>query len=540
MQRPADAQDKPIQIQEIVFTAIPMFNAERHVLLNPTGEFDASQLGRYHASGDALRRITIHISSVMDTASEQHQRENYIKGTAIAHAGTENNITRAITNEFLYFTKEPLTLRQFESLMQTTLDKAKSMPDNIYIALGTFAVETPDHKVMNVLPHITCGHDPHLHLIVKNHPSVLDPQYSRKDPRTQAVTPLPYTSAKGGDRVHELSITVNSQKHAFSYNSAIRCQTTGGQWFYACYDICADHYQRVAVTSLHERVVTELKEQRVEGKTSDLVTRCIHTIVSNHVASLTENLLTVPTHVDPFLPPEHIMQHAASYQLSNPVYQTFPFGRHLNQTVFSSIPCPAIPASLLNSAVNIATPPPTYEEAVAMKDLPPPPSYESVMRDDSYANHIIKIKPKLERSTSSFFQKHLSDETRMSALEKQLGTHFNFMESTSSAAWVKQISQLVRLANTATKAIIKDGAPDLLSKFADELTAKVTQLVELKNVLKDLTEKQATDKHKAEACKVIDDALSKLNNCRIDVEAASHRINESSDSSNPAATARKE
>lgn len=204
----------------------------------------------------------------------------------------DNHVIRLMTNEFFFYTKKPLEMKEFETLMQKISDLAKSkrLPENFHLLLGSFAVLTHDRKVINVVPHIQCGTEPKINLVVKNNPSIIDPVYSDEDGL------IPNVDIRHGDDLKEYGITINGKPHQFTFNTAVECITKGNKSFYCCIDICADHFYEVARESLIAQV--ESDAANTERKSS-LPTVCSQVIISNTVKPVPYYCFANVTHCDP-------------------------------------------------------------------------------------------------------------------------------------------------------------------------------------------------------------------------------------------------
>lgn len=401
------SREQPIYIQEVTYTAFPDFDPTYTRLQNPTGEYNrqhhygpalpGAEKPPVYSAADTMNRLNAHIGQVMNTTADLHRKHHCVAGSNILHAKEENSLTRATTNEFFYYTQQPLSIQQFEQVMQNTMNRARQQPPNVHLALGTFAVETPDHRLMNVLPYIQCGQDPKLNLIVKNHPSVIDPVYVNTDPVTNIRKPVVNASVMQG-RVDEYAINVDGKRHGFSYNSAIPCKTAGGQGFYSCYDICADHYAQTAQRSLIQR----FDEARVINRDAMLPDRVTHSVVSNTAPIIPNHLLSTPTHVDPCIEASLARCDSPCLASVRPSKQQYPFGGQLCQRTFERYECARMPGQY---AIMAQRPPPAYGnlanpmQAAAVENVsrtrpklertermnfsaspmePPPPSYQSV------------------------------------------------------------------------------------------------------------------------------------------------------------------
>lgn len=158
-------------------------------------------------------------------------------------------MTRLSTNEFFFYTLEPLTLTEFEVLQNEIAKKAKTLPSGIQLILSSFAVKTADDHVMNVTPHITCGPQPDFNFLVKNYTSDIDVHYKLFG---NIGPPLNILDINNINKLKSClpSINVNGMVKEFTFYNLIRCQSPNGTPFLTAVDICLDHDYGVAKTNV--------------------------------------------------------------------------------------------------------------------------------------------------------------------------------------------------------------------------------------------------------------------------------------------------
>lgn len=267
----------------------------------PTGEFGRPELFGgivYHdeQAEKTIQRLLNHIEALALVAKKEHTT-NCCLPDGNPDPSKENEITRLVTNEFYFYTAAPLTIPLFEILMQELMTLVDTLPPNIHLVLGTFAIKTPDNQVMNVAPLIESGKNAQLRLVVKNYPSDNDPLYN------EAISPtfrelLPNLRAKHGEEELPYYITINQKHYHFSFNNVIVSRTQGGIQFLSCIEICLDHFKAVAQKKLAQyldRLVNTM------GESSDFNPPlfCSHVVISNTVAIQPKNSLGVVTQADP-------------------------------------------------------------------------------------------------------------------------------------------------------------------------------------------------------------------------------------------------
>lgn len=202
--------------------------------------------------------------------------------------GKENEITLAVTSEFLFYTNEPLTLQDFESLLNSVYSLVEKQPENLHLIFSSFAVRTPDNKIMNVAVHSQCGKKPQMHLIVKNNPSHIDPVYTKVNENGMRQY-FPYVDIEKGDSLDKYAIKVKGSRIEFSFANVFECTTSKDGRFFLCVEICFDHFQGVA----KKKLLTILTEKLNKNNINDpyLPTQCLHVITSNGSNIIADNSL---------------------------------------------------------------------------------------------------------------------------------------------------------------------------------------------------------------------------------------------------------
>lgn len=242
---------------------------------------------------EMAERLEKSIFTLMDEAKNAHEANNL-------KYNDPDHITRMSTNEFFFYTKEPLTLKEFEELQNKIAEKAKTMPEGVQLILGSFGVKTDDGKVMNVVPHISCGNPPDFHLIVKSNTSAVDVRYKEPD-GIGGMDTLPMLDS----RTHKSSmpmpqITIDGKVKDFSFNNIVPCKTPGGTQFLTAIDICLDHSYGVA-----KKNYLELAKKNPEI----LELPISHVVVSNWIrVDKTKCLGSAVMHVDPVCSPQACKQ----------------------------------------------------------------------------------------------------------------------------------------------------------------------------------------------------------------------------------------
>ncbi len=268
---------------------------------------------------DMVSRLESSIHQLMDDADKVYQTNCYKPGT---NEVNPDYITRLSTNEFFFYTKEPLTLEEFEKIQNKIADKAKTLSSGVSLIFGSFAVKTEDNKVMNVTPHITCGKAPDFHFIVKNHTSPIDVRYKIPSDSTNTTETLAALDKSTSTLLPMPKIMIDGTFKELSFNNLVTCKTLGGTEFLAAIDICLDHARGVARINYEE-----LKKRNPAIKSLPI----FHVVVSNCICINPANCLGSDImHVDPEFSPTQCKKGALQQQTSS--NQIFKFGKDLFST----------------------------------------------------------------------------------------------------------------------------------------------------------------------------------------------------------------
>lgn len=240
-----------------------------------------------------IKRLEQSIATLMVEAMKTYQAKCHKRGTKEVDP---DYITRLSTNEFFFYTKEPLELKEFETLQNNLAQKAKVLPPGIQLILSSFAVKTEDNKVMNVTPHLTSGQPPAFNFIVKNYTSSIDVRYKIADDQGSSTTLDVLDIVKHNPSLPMPAILVDGVVREFTFNNIIPCKTPGGTPFLTAVDVCLDHAEGVARSNIETlaEINPAIREQPIS-----------HLIVSNWIALSPQNCIgTSVMHVDPVCSPQ--------------------------------------------------------------------------------------------------------------------------------------------------------------------------------------------------------------------------------------------
>ncbi|MBL7479429.1 hypothetical protein [Legionella bononiensis] len=260
---------------------------------------------------DMAERLELSLYELMDDAENTYQANCHFPETTDVDP---DYITRLSTNEFFFYTKEPLTLEEFEALQNKIATKAKTLSPGVQLILGSFAVKTEDDKVMNVTPHITCGKSPNVQLIVKNYTSSIDVRYKIPDGKGDINTLPVLDKSKPSSPMPR--IMINGMAKEFTFNNIVHSKTPGGSPFVTAIDICLDHARGVAKSNYAALVKKkpELLRQPIS-----------HVVVSNSIAIDAKQCIgSNVMHVDPYDSPVECKKNSSQ---QSGLARKLPFGK---------------------------------------------------------------------------------------------------------------------------------------------------------------------------------------------------------------------
>ncbi len=307
---------------------------------NPIGE--CNQIGVDESTQSA--RLYQFISTLIDNISQIHQKNHCINTELAIKKGSENHLSRLITNEFMFYTKKRLESDDFTLLLDKILDLAKKQPENLHLILSSFAVKALNGKTMNVVIFITCGKNPRVELIVKNNPSSIDPKYYEE---------------KYGIRTYFDNINVNIDKedvfpvlithgkeYRFSYNNLFEIVTLGGAKKIMAFELCLDHAYALAKTKCLAYIESGLTYPL------RILPNQISQVISSNTIELEEDKILEEnaTHADPDIPPYKCKPASMIIKEKN-ISSNFG-NKSLNCILMNSTPCSKLPKNLLTQVDN--------------------------------------------------------------------------------------------------------------------------------------------------------------------------------------------
>ncbi|MFZ4076738.1 MAG: hypothetical protein ACOYKA_02015 [Legionellaceae bacterium] len=231
-------------------------------------------------------RLVLYIHSLFEYINTLH-RQSYCESCP-EHGyrlkdGYKNHITRLLTTEFSFYSKDPLTLEQWNDVLQKIESYALKLEDNVHFLLSSFSVLDIDNKLHNVTLYIEGGTLARLHVLSKNTSFVHDWDYK---------TTLFSQQEQGKPPTHHADYIIS--KHAMmSTDSVFEITTQGGAHYIQSIDVCLDHAYG------HSRKIFDrrLRDKRSNLLIPDQIEQCV---TSNTIALIPKNLITTHVlHVDP-------------------------------------------------------------------------------------------------------------------------------------------------------------------------------------------------------------------------------------------------
>ena len=289
-------------------------------------------------------RLYEQISVLVTEVSQLHQNKHCIGTNLSIKKESENNLTRLVTNEFMFYTKKRFNAEDFGFVFDKILDLAQKQPENLHLILSSFAIKALNKKTMNVVAFITCGKNPGVHFIVKNNVSGIDPVYYKE---------------KNGKRIYFDNIdikydkenvfpilNVKGREYHFSYNNILEITTLGGAKKILAIEICLDHGYSLAQKNCTQYIESELTYplKMFPNQVSQVVTS--NTISLEYDKKLEGNI----THADPYIPAYDCKPRS---DISEEKDISSVFGtKTLNCTIMNSTPCSKLPKNLLTQVEN--------------------------------------------------------------------------------------------------------------------------------------------------------------------------------------------
>lgn len=186
----------------------------------------------------ALKRLIDQIkllAQVTNTYHEKHYCTQHKDGTHTIKQHCLNKITRLLSSEFSFYTKNPLTLADFSHLTESIIAIAEKQQSNVHLLLSSFAVVTEDNKLLNMCLYVECGNQAKLHSFCKANPYRNDISYGK----SLFIQSPSLVLRKEKENANFVSSLKN--KNIISNNSFFMVETAGGARCTIAVDICLDY-----------------------------------------------------------------------------------------------------------------------------------------------------------------------------------------------------------------------------------------------------------------------------------------------------------
>lgn len=302
LDRRCKTADKPVVIQDVIVQAFSPI---------PGGPPPLGEYGNLTANTKTqVVRMGTQIQRMADYAGKIHKRHHFQTDpdsqTLQMKKTSENIVTRVITNEFLFYTKVPLSIKEYEQLLRIIDAIAKTQPENVQMILSSFAVRTPNDEVMNVVMQVDCGKEPRIQPFAKNFYSHVDPSYVDRDKDGNMIEDengdpkellnVNYLRNNRPDPINQLPITRFStdvprvmqgdgSNNAFniSHDGVFENVTAGGAKYFTVVDVCVDHSYLLGKRMLNQHLQQQVANAANSSETNPIPIQISHVVTSNWI-----------------------------------------------------------------------------------------------------------------------------------------------------------------------------------------------------------------------------------------------------------------
>ena len=233
-----------------------------------------------------IKRILAHIATLFAFANEYH---GAINCTRVADSyqleeDKKNSITRLSTHEFSFYSKQALTITEFQLILGDIEKMASRLTPNVHILLSSFAVNTRDSKLLNMSIFIEGGNPPDIHVFSKNTASNNDVHYT-------GISSL--FSQQQDEQVTFHADKISEQDgFTVSSGSVFEVKTQGGARYTQAIDICLDHELQHSKELLVRRILENFDEI--------LPSQIEHCVSSNSIDLYLDSIISdYCVHIDP-------------------------------------------------------------------------------------------------------------------------------------------------------------------------------------------------------------------------------------------------
>lgn len=294
----------PVKIKDILFTSVYLgeFSTSNQFIENLYFRQRPLVMDSGVRDVGRIERMRSQISDIFDRV--QYQHEEQLKQTT----DTDELITRGIIDEFSFYTKNyPLSLEEYNEIINFIAELALKLPPNIHIQLGTFPVLWPNGVVQNCALYVQSPkkkeEKPCIHHFSKLEGSYIDPQYAYWNEEKKSIFVYPLSGdnteldrlCEPGNKYSPEHVLKNENLQIGDinqYRNAIKIKSAQGEEFFSVSEICYDHRKGVGQQDL-SFLIKKLSENG-----EFLPYRATHIISSKTTISLIKNLVATVAHAD--------------------------------------------------------------------------------------------------------------------------------------------------------------------------------------------------------------------------------------------------
>lgn len=255
---------------------------------------------KYPNISTVFDRLLIYIQSLFDIGDIYHKAyhaERIAEEIYNTHNCSMNHITRILLPEYSLYTQLPMSLENYELLIDKILKIAKTKSENLHILLSSIAILLSDGTLLNTCLYIQCGKEPKIHVICKARESWPSLGYINTKPFYQQTD---FDGSMDFIPDNISPFIANNEKLIISNNSVFIVETAGEAQYLQAIDICYDNCKRHSENLLKK--FTDFNPNNdftiMPHQVDHIVTSNYLDVTSNYFNSsrkITSNLLT---HVD--------------------------------------------------------------------------------------------------------------------------------------------------------------------------------------------------------------------------------------------------
>ena len=291
--------NQPICIRDIfMYSAdIPKKDTERKlcIIKGALGEYDRKA---YTSTSDSLQRLVEHFKFLAHLTTKYHQAcycEKNEDGEITIRSDCLNKITRLLSHEYSFYTKEPFSLEDLNFLISNIKEIASQNPINVHLLFSTIAVQKTDKSLLNMGIYVQCGKEPKIHTFCKAGASDSDIVYAG-----HVFTQQNWNASASVAHINEF--TVPEDGHIIPNNGVFFVKTAGGAEYTQVIEICSDHSQHYFGRKLILHFADRENFQNIYEQVD-------HIVSSNYLDELRTLFYKLPkyvAHIDPITTRKYI------------------------------------------------------------------------------------------------------------------------------------------------------------------------------------------------------------------------------------------